>query len=287
MKILNFGSLNIDFVYKVEHIVKEGETISSNSLNTFCGGKGLNQSIAIARAGGLVYHAGKVGQDGSVLIDALKKDKINTDFILINDGKSGNAIIQVDKNGQNSIVLFGGANLDISENDIDKVLANFAKDDILLLQNEISSLPYIIEKASSIGMEIAFNPSPIKENLRDIKFENISMLFINEIEGKELSGYTKPCDIVNELIKKYPNTKIILTLGKDGVLYKDKDKTIEQQAIDAKVVDTTAAGDTFTGYFLTLYSQGVKIKEILLEASKASAICVSKVGASSSIPFRG
>ena len=166
MKILNFGSLNLDYVYRVAHSVQPGETIASSGMETFCGGKGLNQSVALARAGAEVYHAGRVGEDGQLLIETCRQSGVHTELILQTNGKSGHTIIQVDDNGQNSILLAGGANRRITEQDVETALRAFGAGDLLLLQNEISCLPVLIERAYEKGMRVVLNPSaPAKPKL--------------------------------------------------------------------------------------------------------------------------
>ena len=272
MKILNFGSLNIDKVYAVEEIVKGGETIDSVSFSESVGGKGLNQSIAVAKAGGNIMHAGCVGKDGEILLQALKDNNVDTSLIKTVETASGQAIIQVDKHGQNCIILFHGANYEVDKAYIDEVMQDFAQDDILILQNEISNIDYIIEVAKAKQMKIYLNPSPINENL------------VNEHEGAYLAGKEKVEDILDSLASKYPELEIILTFGDKGAYYRHKDINIFQPAYKVDAVDTTAAGDTFTGYFIALRQQGKSIEESLQKASKASSITVSRKGASISIP---
>ena len=149
MKVLNFGSLNLDYVYSVPHIVKPGETMTSNKLEVFPGGKGLNQSIALARAGMDVYQAGAIGEDGKDLLQVCKENNVNTDFIRISPLRTGNAIIQVDEEGQNSIILFHVANRDQNKEFIDHVIDNFSAGDVIVLQNEINLIDYIIDRAYS------------------------------------------------------------------------------------------------------------------------------------------
>ena len=139
MKVLNFGSLNIDYVYDVDNFVRKGETISSKALKVFCGGKGLNQWVALARGGAEVYQAGMIGKDGQFLLDLLKEVGVNIDNIVIRDDiRTGNAIIQRDKSGDNCIILFAGANRSITKDYVDKVLSGFKEGDYIVLQNEIS-----------------------------------------------------------------------------------------------------------------------------------------------------
>ena len=147
MKILCFGSCNIDYTYFLDHIVIPGETTDSASLQVSCGGKGLNQSIAAGRAGSTVYHAGKIGNDGDILRRILSDSGVNTFYLETIEEKSGHAIIQVSRAGQNSIILYSGANHKIDKDYIDRVLNDFSNGDILILQNEINNVEYIVEKA--------------------------------------------------------------------------------------------------------------------------------------------
>lgn len=285
MRVLNFGSLNIDYVYKVDHFVLPGETLLSGNFTSFCGGKGLNQSIALKKAGADVYHAGKVGEDGDILLKRLNEYGINTGFIRVESGAAGHAVIQVDKAGQNCIILHGGANQTMTEEYIDAVLDGFTEGDIILLQNEINMLDYIIDKAHKKGMGIALNPSPMSNVIGRLDLNLISWLILNEIEGKELSGCSRSIDIAEMLHKRYPETAIVLTLGQEGVLFRDKGQTLSHSAYNVEVVDTTGAGDTFTGYFIAAIAGKLSIPEALELASKASAIAVSREGASDSVPF--
>lgn len=284
MKILNFGSLNIDKVYAVEEIVKGGETIDSVSFSESVGGKGLNQSIAVAKAGGNIMHAGCVGKDGEILLQALKDNNVDTSLIKTVETASGQAIIQVDKHGQNCIILFHGANYEVDKTYIDEVMQDFAQGDILILQNEISNIDYIIEVAKAKQMKIYLNPSPINENLDKYNMQAIDGIFVNEHEGAYLADKEKVEDILDSLASKYPELEIILTFGDKGAYYRHKDINIFQPAYKVDAVDTTAAGDTFTGYFIALRQQGKSIEESLQKASKASSITVSRKGASISIP---
>jgi len=286
MKILNFGSLNLDHVYAVDHFVREGETLASFSMSEFLGGKGFNQSIALARAGCAVYHAGKIGVDGSALLDKLKAERVNVNYLMTDDASpTGHAIIQVDKTGQNCILLFGGANRRITKEEIDSVLGNFDAKDILLLQNEITNVEYLIEKAGERGMRIALNPSPIDEDIVKMKaLHHVDWFILNEIEGEALTGKKFGEEICDVLGSKFPNAGVVLTLGKLGAMYFDKNHFAKHGTYDVPVVDTTAAGDTFTGYFLSGVSEGKTVEECLTTASRAASLAVAKAGASDSIP---
>lgn len=284
MKILNYGSLNIDYVYGVDHFVASGETLSSDSLSVFCGGKGLNQSIALARAGSQVYHAGAVGKDGTILLDALKKSGVNTGYVRSEDGVSGHAIIQVNRKGQNCILLFGGTNQTIRREDVDAALSGFAAGDWLLLQNEISEIAYIMETAHKKGMKIVLNPSPMNEKILALPLEYVDVFILNEVEAEAICGEAVDENSVDTLAVKFPGSSIVLTLGSRGAVFYGREGRFSQGIYDYPVVDTTAAGDTFTGYFLTEYANGRTPAYALELASVASSIAVSRKGAEPSIP---
>lgn len=285
MKFFNFGSLNLDYVYSVPHFVRPGETLSSLKREIFVGGKGLNQSIALSRAGATVYHVGNVGKDGQILLDTLEKSKVHLNFVNTSDTPSGHAIIQVSAEGENCIILYEGANYEMTGELIDKALSFAEPCDVALLQNEINNIGLVIEKAKQKGLETILNPSPFNEKITALDFSKIDWLIINETEGKGISGKDTPEEILDTLLSKYPDMKIVLTLGKKGAVYADKNGRFEQGIIDAPVVDTTGAGDTFTGYFFTNVFEGEHPKKALLTASVASSIAISKKGASPSIPL--
>lgn len=285
MKVLNFGSLNIDYVYGVEHFVRAGETISSDSLQLFCGGKGLNQSVAFARAGAQTYHAGCVGKDGGMLTAMLQSAGANTDLVRVReDVATGHAIIQVSRSGENCILLHGGANQSIDDGFVQEVLSHFGAGDLLMLQNEINNLPYIIAGAKARGMRVLLNPSPFNERITALDLAQIDALIVNETEGEAISGEREPNAILDALLARYPAMRVVLTLGKQGAIYADATQRVSCPIIKMPVQDTTAAGDTFTGYFFTALYSGEAPAKALQIASAASAITVSRMGAAPSIP---
>lgn len=286
MKILNFGSCNIDYVYSLEHIVNPGETEKTSAMNIFPGGKGLNQSIAVARAGGKIYHAGCIGEDGDMLRELLAENGVDVSYLKKVDTKNGHAIIQVSADGENSIFLFSGSNASVTHGFIDSVLNNFGVGDILLLQNEISNVPYIIEAAYRRGMSIIFNPSPINEKIAEIDFSMLSYIILNTVEAREISGAETVEEGLRFFKSSYPDLKLVLTLGKKGCVYTDFINEIYQPAFCVKAVDTTGAGDTFAGYFVAELARGADCADILKTASAASAIAVSREGAAPSIPTK-
>ncbi len=285
MKVLSFGSCNIDYVYKVAHIVKPGETISSLNRECFPGGKGLNQSISMARSGIRVYHAGCIGEEGLFLKDVMEASGVNTTLMRVADVPSGHAIIQVDENGENSIVLFSGANHLNDRAYIDEVLAKFEERDIIVLQNEISNIDYIVERAHEKKMQIVLNPSPFYDNLKHLDLNKINILIMNEIEASEFCGSTELEKILEYFRTNFKELKVVLTLGAKGSAYFDSETEEFCPSFCVKAVDTTSAGDTFTGYFISNIKKGYSVKKALRTASAAAALAVSRKGASSSIPY--
>lgn len=287
MKVLSFGSLNVDYVYKLPHVVVKGETLSSKALNVYPGGKGLNQSIALGKAGADVYHAGAIGEDGRFLVKCLEDAGVNTKFIkILPEIKSGHAIIQNTDDGDNCIVLYGGANQSITKEQVDETLAFFESGDYLILQNEINELKYIVEQAHAKGMKIVLNPSPMNEIINGLPLDFVDYFLLNEIEAAQVLGkpIENPDEIISELAEAFPHAKVVLTLGSDGSVFYDGAQKIRQGIYKVKAVDTTAAGDTFTGYFIAGEAAGCAAQESMDRAAKASAIAVSRPGAGVSIP---
>ena len=285
MKVLNFGSLNFDHFYEVEHIVHPGETIPSGKYRLACGGKGLNQSVALAHSGANVFHAGKVGRDGEALLACLKAAGVATRYVEITgEAPSGHAIIQVEKNGQNSIIIHGGANRAIRKEDVSRVLGAFEPGDCLLLQNEVSCMAEMIDQAKDQGLTIFLNPAPMDERVAGYPLEKVDYFIINEIEGRDLSGATEAEAIMAAMRKHFPEAAILLTLGEKGVCYADQSTSLVVPAEKVHAVDTTAAGDTFIGFFIAQKLAGQPIESCLRTACHAAAICVTRHGAADSIP---
>lgn len=287
-EVLNFGSLNIDHVYCVDHFVRPGETLESLNYSVFCGGKGLNQSVALARAGVKTAHAGKIGRDGIFLKEFLEESGAQTSHILIGDTPTGHACIQIDAGGQNSIILYGGANAEISDNEIISILDTVAPGTWLLLQNEINSIPFIIDEAGKRQLKIAFNPAPCNDAVRNYPLDKVDLIFVNEIEAAQLSSCSGSFeDIADAMQKMLPDTQIVMTLGENGAYYFSGSKRIFTPAVQTRVVDTTGAGDTFCGYFLASLLRGYTPEKAMEYAARAAAITVSRPGAGSSIPSAG
>lgn len=288
MRILNFGSMNIDYVYSVDHILQEGETLLSDDRHIFTGGKGMNQSVAMGRAGLPVWHAGCVGEEGKWMLEELRKSNVDVSLVKVrSDVPSGHTVIQKDREGRNCIMLFGGANRMVSEEQADETLTHFGEGDVLVLQNEISSLSYIMTKAHEKGMKIIMNPSPVDAVIPTLPLVFADLFFVNEIEASQITECSAEDTeaLLEGLRQKFPDAKVVLTLGGAGSVYMDREKIVRQPAVPVHVADTTAAGDTFSGYFLAGFLQDMPVEAALKLAAAAAGIAVSRAGAAPSIPF--
>jgi ribokinase len=288
MKVLVFGSLNIDLIFSVDHIVCPGETISSSSLIKSAGGKGANQAAALAKAGMSVYMAGKIGQDGTFLLSLLQSYGVNTGRVARYEGATGQALIQLDKNKQNAIVLFSGGNAQITGDEILGTLEEFNRGDLIVLQNEIVHVKKIMETAKKRGLTICLNPSPYDQKIETLPLKLVNIFFVNEIEGAALAGKDAETPlplVLDGLVTRFPDAEIVLTAGKDGAYYGFKDIREKGSIVDMPVVDTTGAGDTFTGYFIAARSRNIPIDRALEIACKAASYAVSRKGAMEAIPL--
>jgi len=286
VKMVVFGSLNIDKTYSMEDFVRPGQTVSALKMEQFCGGKGFNQAIALRRAGNEVHFAGAVGQDGDMLLAKLDQNGIDRACVKMTDGATGHAIIQVDAKGQNCIIILAGANGEITEEDVEKTLMHFGAGDLIVLQNEISCVPYILCRAHEKGMTVAFNPSPYDGKIAACDLSCVDYLLVNETEGAGMSGESQADAILDALHARYPEMNIVLTLGGDGAVYQAKDgQRTYRSANKVNAVDTTAAGDTFTGFFLSEVLRHGDAAKALEIATTAAGIAVSRKGAEPSIPM--
>lgn len=284
MKVLNYGSLNIDHVYRVPHIAQPGETLPSGSYETFAGGKGANQSAALARAGAPVRHAGKIGPEGGWLIEKLAALGVNTELIQVGDTPTGHAIIQVDDTGQNSIVLYAGGNHAIERAEIDDAIGQCNPGDWFLLQNETNDVSYMIRAAHEAGLSVCYNPAPFTSETGGHPLDFLSTLIVNETEGSGLTGASAPEGVLASLVERLPGCDVILTLGEAGVAYHCGDEHGHIAAPRVDVVDTTAAGDTFSGYYVAARIADHDTVDALTRACAAAALCVTRPGAMDSIP---
>ena len=287
MRIINFGSLNIDNVYQVERFVQPGQTIPAKDYTVAAGGKGLNQSVAAARAGAEVLHAGAVGAEGHFLVELLQDAGADTSLVRETNGPSGHTVIEVNAEGQNRIIVYGGANRSMTEEYIERVLDTAQPDDWVLVQNEVNLVPEILRRAKEKGLRVVFNPSPMPEKPEELPLACVSLFMVNEIEAAQLAGTAADApyeDTLTALRKKYPHAAVVMTVGAEGVLYDGNGERLRLPAFQVRAVDTTAAGDTFCGYFLAAVCAGKSAATALKEASAASAIAVSRAGAAPSVP---
>lgn len=290
MKVLNFGSLNLDYVYRVERFVRPGETLSAASQTVNAGGKGLNQSIALRRAGAAVCHAGCLGAGGESLGALLRENGVDTTYLRPVETLQGNAVIQVAPSGENCILLYGGSNQCVTAEQIDATLEHFSAGDWLLVQNEVNLLPLLVDKAYARGLRIALNPSPCDEKTAAVDLGKLDWLLINEVEAEQLTGEREPEAAWRKLHEQYPALSLLLTLGAAGSMAwrvaAGSVETARQEAFRVEAVDTTAAGDTYTGYFLAALLEGRPLAACMRRAGMASALSVTRPGAAPSIPVR-
>lgn len=285
-KLVNLGSLCIDLVYDVPQLAGAGETIASLDRQVFCGGKGLNQSLAAARAGAQVHHFGAVGDDGQDLLQALHDAGVETSGVAQMAGPSGHAVIQVDQQGQNSIVIAGGTNRQLPMELIDRAVSTVADGDWLLLQNETNEVDTTISAAAATSGRVALNLAPPDSRVGDYPIGDLDLLIVNVAEANALAGTSSPGSALRTLIEQYPEVSLLLTMGGDGLyLYDSMDGVAQAMgAFAVTPVDETAAGDSFVGYLMASLVAGENLPDAVLRASAAGALAVTRAGAAPSIP---
>jgi ribokinase len=286
MHVWNLGSINLDRVFQVPRIARPGETLASRGMATFAGGKGANQSIALVRAGAKVMHIGRVGEDGRSLLERLASEGVDTKHVAIGPTLTGQAIIQVDEAGQNAIVLDAGANHAIALADVERAIAEARPGDWFLTQNETSHVADTIRMAKTHGLRVAFNPAPMTDSVLDCPLDSVDLLVVNETEAAVLTGLEDADGQLRSCIERWPDCEVVVTRGAQGALARGSNWHLTQAATETRVVDTTAAGDTFLGYYLAGLVEGRSPPERLAWACRAAACCVAKHGASDSIPRR-
>jgi len=285
MKVFNFGSINIDHVYRVPHLVAPGETLASASLTTVLGGKGANQSVALAKAGCAVQHIGKLGEGDAWARTQLSDAGVDVSSVELVDGPSGHAIIQVEDSGENSIILHGGANQSFTQEEIHHSLSSAGTDDWLLLQNECNNIEGAFEHARHLGLSIAFNPAPMSSQVTQLPLDQCAILIVNETEATELAQTQDLDSAIQILGKRFPDTRVVLTRGAQGVLLMHRSELTSADALEVEAVDTTGAGDTFVGYYLASKMEGLDDQLALQRSCAAAALSVTKQGATPSIPL--
>ncbi len=292
-KIIVIGSLNMDLVVNTRYMPKIGETIIGLDFKQIPGGKGANQAVAIARLGGNVSMIGKVGNDsfGENLLDALKEDKVVSNHITKeNVSSTGIALITVDEEANNSIIVIPGANYKVTQEEVNEKLELIGEAAVMVTQLEIpiDVVRYSLKRAKEKGIYTILNPAPA-QLLDDEIISNVDLLVPNETELQILSGI----EIQNEedllaackvLINKGVK-ELIVTLGDKGSVYVTKDDYRKFDAYKIKAVDTTAAGDSFVGAIAVALTNNLEIEKVIDFASRVGALTVSKHGAQSSLPF--
>lgn len=287
-RIITLGSLNLDFTYQLPKPLEVGETLSSLSYRCGAGGKGANQSIAAARAGAEVYHAGRIGHDGALLRRTLADSGVKLDFLEEVETPTGHAVVLINDAGDNSIVLYGGANRTIDETFIDRVTSAANPGDILLLQNEVTCISHAMEAGRKAGMRVAFNFAPFDPKLApELPLSLCDVLFLNRIEAGGIAGKSDVEETLETLSRRFPKTELVLTLGPEGaVALTPAGEQFHADSPRVEVVETTAAGDTFIGYYLAAILDGFDTGRALERACRAAALCCSRAGAAESIPTR-
>ncbi len=285
MDVINVGSLNLDFVYQVDHFAMPGETQSARQFDLHVGGKGLNQSVALARAGLKVAHVGAIGSDGELLRNTLTEEGVDTTFVRYAEKRSGHAIIQVIKTGQNAIIIQGGANHTLTTIQLEEALNHF-RPKALVLQNETNIINETLMMAKQRGLTIFYNPAPLLPTTSTFALNTVDVLIVNELEANALCDETDPTLQLQQLRALcHPTTICILTLGANGVWALGEGEPQHFKAFPvARVVDTTAAGDTFIGFFMAAFLRHLPLHEAIEQGMRAASICITREGACASIP---
>jgi ribokinase len=279
MTVYNLGSINLDHIYQLDHLPDAGETLAADGLVSMLGGKGANQSIALARAGGSVHHIGAVGEAGLALLPVFEAAGVATDRIARLPGAQGHAIVMVDeKSGENQIILMPGSNLEITAAQLDEALAAAQPGDWALAQNETNLVDSWLRRAAEKGLKICYSAAPFVPDITAGLLEITDLLIVNEGEAAAL------CAHQNCTAEELGLTHLIITRGAAGADYIGSDGQFSLPAPKVKPVDTTGAGDTFLGYVLAGLDRGLDVRAAMELAIKASALMVTRHGTAEAIP---
>ena len=277
MTIYNLGSINIDHIYTLPHLVRAGETLAATEMQSALGGKGANQSIAIARAGGQVRHGGMINHGDVSWLKEMTDAGVETSFIIHSDLPTGHAIVAVDaKTAENQIILSPSCNANIPDDLVARLLGNASSDDWALAQNETNKTADFLKVAKAKGMKICYSAAPFVADITASLLPLVDLLIVNEGEYQDLKSHLGHGD--------FGLDHLIITKGGDGAFYKGLDGEFEIAAHKVDAVDTTGAGDTYLGYVLAGLDQGMDVKAAMEMASTAAAIQVTRLGASAAIP---
>jgi len=278
MTIFNLGSINADHVYRVPHLPGPGETLAATLMQTGLGGKGANMSVAAARAGSHVAHIGAIGSDGIWARNRLLEYGVDTRHIAELDVPTGHAIINVDDAGENAITLFAGANQAISEDSVANVLSTGSTGDILVTQNETNAQGVAAKVGSKLGFRVCYAAAPFDASAVKAVVPYLDFLILNAVEAKQLE------QALGVSIEELDVADIIITLGSDGARWISEGVDQHFAAIKVDPVDTTGAGDTFTGYVLAGLDRGLTMGQSISLAMRAAALMVMRMGTADVIP---
>ena len=278
MAIWNLGSINVDHVYRVPHLPAAGETISSTSREVFLGGKGTNMSVAAARAAARVHHIGAVGQDGRWAADRLLEYGVDTRNISVLETETAQAIIMVDDAGENAIVLHPGANAQIPQATLQAAISEANTGDWLVIQNETNLQRTAAQMGKKLGLKVAYAAAPFDADRVQAVLPHLDFLILNDVEAKQLQEAT------GKTVADLPVPDVIVTLGAKGANWHGSDGVTHFPAIAVEPVDTTGAGDTFTGYVLAGLDRGMPMAQAIGQATKAAALMVMRHGTADVIP---
>lgn len=278
MAIWNLGSINADFVYSVPHVPAPGETLASTGRQMFLGGKGTNMSVAAARAGARVNHIGAVGDDGRWAVERLLEYGVDTRNITVIGIETAQAIIMVDLHGENSIVLHPGANAEIPQATLQAALSEAETGDWLVIQNETNLQRTAASLGKKLGLQVAYAAAPFDAERVQAVLPYLDFLILNAVEAEQLAQATgqSPADL--------PVRDVIVTLGSEGADWYGAEGKQHFPAIRVTPVDTTGAGDTFTGYVLAGLDRGMPMAQAIAQATKAGALMVMRHGTADVIP---
>lgn len=278
MTIYNLGSINADLFYSLPHLPLPGETLASTTFSRGLGGKGANMSVAAARAGARCAHIGAVGPDGAWAVERLTEYGVDTRPVVTLPEATGHALILVDAAGENSIVLYPGANRALSETHIADVLAQATAADTFLTQNETNLQREAAEIAASKGMRVVYAAAPFDADAVQAVLPLMNMLVLNEVEAQQLEQATGLSP------DKLPVADVVMTLGAKGCRWFHDGQAQDFAALKVTPVDTTGAGDTFTGYLLAGLDRGMPMAQAIALAQKAGALMVTRHGTADVIP---
>jgi ribokinase len=282
MTVWNLGSVNADLVYRLPHLPAPGETLAAKDHQKGLGGKGANMSVAVARAGSRVEHIGAIGADGHWMCDRLGEYGVGVAHLVEAGPVSGHAVIAVDEAGENQIILFPGSNQQIDAEGIEAALDGAEPGDIAVFQNETNAQERFADLAKARGLRVVYAAAPFSVEAVRAVLDRIDILVMNAVEAAQLE---EALDLAPEVL---PVRDVVITLGGDGCRWirpeTGEDRTLAAPRVD--VVDTTGAGDTFTGYLLAGLDQGMEMEPALTLAQKAGAVMVTRLGTADVIPDR-